>query len=110
MRRKKRVLFENPLIANPHWLAGFSAGEGSFKVRVYESPASKLGFKVQLIFQITQHNRDMQLLKSLIYYLDCGQYNVSNPTASGIFPLRVQNFQITMRKSYRFFVSIIFMG
>lgn len=85
MRSKKRVLFENPLIANPHWLAGFTAGEGSFKVRVYESPASKLGFKVQLIFQITQHNRDMQLLKSLISYLDCGQYNVSNQTASGIF-------------------------
>lgn len=34
MRSKKRVLFENPLIANPHWLAGFTAGEGSFKVRV----------------------------------------------------------------------------
>ena len=81
----KRVLFENPQIANPHWLAGFTAGEGSFKVRVYESPASKLGFKVQLIFQITQHNRDMQLIKSLISYLDCGQYNASNQTASGIF-------------------------
>ena len=77
MRSKKRVLFENPLIANPHWLAGFTAGEGSFKVRIYESPASKLGFKVQLIFQITQHNRDTQLIKSLISYLGCGQYNAS---------------------------------
>jgi len=88
---KKRVLFENPLIANPHWLAGFTSGvrSGSFKVRVYESPASKLGgvpgSKVQLIFQIAQHNRDMQLLKSLISYLDCGQYNASNQTASGVF-------------------------
>lgn len=56
MRSKKRVLFENPLIANPHWLAGFTAGEGSFKVRVYESPASKLGAFLQSTINISNNS------------------------------------------------------
>jgi len=35
----------------------------------------------------------MQLIKSLISYLDCGQYNASNQTASGFFPLGYKIFR-----------------
>ena len=29
--------------------------------------------KVQLVFQLTQHSRDQELMKSLIEYFNCGQ-------------------------------------
>jgi len=35
---------------------------------------SKIGEKVRLRFQISQHSRDEALLKSFIEYFDCGNY------------------------------------
>ena len=32
-----------------------------------------IGFKVKLLFVLTQHSRDEQLLKSFIIYLECGR-------------------------------------
>jgi hypothetical protein len=36
---------DNPVISDPHWVAGFTSGEGSFIVRIYESPAAASGSK-----------------------------------------------------------------
>jgi len=33
-----------------------------------------LGFQVQLVFQLTQHSRDEQLMRSLVEYVGCGKY------------------------------------
>ena len=60
------------LIRDPNWLAGFTSGEGSFKVKVINSPSHRLEFQVQLVFTLTQHERDMELMRSLVNYLDCG--------------------------------------
>ncbi len=54
-------------IKDPNWLVGFTSGEGCFMVRVYESSSI-----YQLIFKLTQHSRDEQLMRSLIQYWDCG--------------------------------------
>lgn len=35
---------------------------------------TKVGLIVSLTFSITQHSRDVELLKSLIKFLDCGRY------------------------------------
>ena len=59
-------------IKDPNWLAGFTSGEGCFKIRVINSSNYRLGSQVQLIFQITQHSRDEPLMKSLIEYLNSG--------------------------------------
>ncbi len=61
-------------IPNPHWLAGFTDADGCFFISVYNSPKSKLGKAVQLLFIITQHSRDKVLMKSLLDYFDCGDY------------------------------------
>ena len=59
-------------IFDPNWLAGFISGEGCFILNLFKSSAYKTGFKIQLRFQITQHSRDEQLIKSLIEYFGCG--------------------------------------
>lgn len=68
----ERPLVANQKIIDPNWLAGFSSGEGCFHVRFKKSTASKLGVQVSLLFKISQHERDKELMKSFIDYLNCG--------------------------------------
>jgi len=60
-------------IPNDFWLAGFFEGEACFYVSVYKSPNSKTGFAVQLVFKVTQHSRDAELLKHMAKHLSCGR-------------------------------------
>lgn len=53
-------------------MAGFVAGEGCFYISIGESKTHKLGGRVMLRFQITQHSRDALLMGSLVNYLGCG--------------------------------------
>jgi len=54
-------------------VAGFTSGDGCFKVSIRESNLYKAGSRVILIFLLTQHNRDEFLLKSMINFFGCGQ-------------------------------------
>lgn len=65
-----RPIVKNKIIQEPQWLAGFTAAEGCFFVNLQKS--TNLGFKVILVFQLTQHSRDEYLMKSLIEFFDCG--------------------------------------
>lgn len=56
---------------DPYWLAGFVSPEGSFMIFIMNSPRRK-GVIVEFVFQLTQHSRDEQLIKSLVKYLDSG--------------------------------------
>lgn len=80
-----RLKVETREIVDPNWLAGFTAGEGSFLINIIKSSRHKTGAQVQLRFQITQHSRDQELLKSLIKYLECGHYNPRSGRDSGDF-------------------------
>ena len=55
----------NQIIEDPNWLAGFTAAEGCFFVKIAKA-TTVIGLRVQLCFQITQHSKDEQLIKSLI--------------------------------------------
>ena len=68
-----RPLTENQEIPHPEWIAGFSSGEGCFFVNIRKG-STKIGFRVDLAFILTQHTRDEQLLRSLIAYFGCGNY------------------------------------
>lgn len=62
-----------PKKIDPYWLAGFSAGESCFNVTIHKSETIT-GYAVKLIFILTQHSRDHQLMESIQKYLGCGNY------------------------------------
>jgi len=45
-------------------------------IKIRELSSYQTGFRVELVFQLTQHVRDEQLMKSLIEYLDCGKISI----------------------------------
>jgi len=53
-------------IPSPYWVAGFVEGEGSFYIKI--STKNEVSFR----FLVTQHIRDIELLKKLAIYLNCG--------------------------------------
>ena len=67
----ERPNVELPKTIYPHWLAGFTAAEGSFMVKIQKSKTI-VGYSVYLVFQLTQHARDKQLMRIIFKYLDCG--------------------------------------
>lgn len=59
-----------------HWLSGFTSGDGNFSAKVNKSFTTKIGFSVQLTFNLYQHNKDLDLMKNLRNYLGCGKVYV----------------------------------
>jgi hypothetical protein len=61
-----------PKIQDPHWMSGFVDAEGCFFATLTNNLTS-----ASLIFKVTQHIRDAELLKEFINYFNCGYYRVS---------------------------------
>ena len=72
-----RPLVINQEIKNPYWIAGFTSGDGGFMVQTQKSLTNNAVDKVWLRFKISQHSRDLILLKSFIEYFDCGNIYMS---------------------------------
>jgi len=104
---ERPLLVESPEI-NPYWLAGFTDGEGSFLINLYNSSVNKLGERTQLRFTITQHRRDIELLKSVITFLDCGII-APNPLDSTV-KLVVSKFSDITEKILPFFDQYLLNG
>ena len=51
------------------WFAGFTDGEGNFDIKKSQQSSSKLGYRLQLRFRVSQHERDKLLMESLVNYL-----------------------------------------
>ena len=66
-----RPIVKTPDNFNPFWLAGFTSAEGCFLIMLSKSK-TKIGYRVQLVFQLSQHSRDYELMKMFIIYLGCG--------------------------------------
>jgi len=49
-----------------------------FFVNITKSNTHSPGYQVRLRFQLTQHCRDEQLMKSLVEYFDCGNLYFGN--------------------------------
>ena len=60
-------------------MSGFASAEGYFGVRIRKSYATKVGFVVELRFELGQHFRDADLIRSFITYFGSGSvYEESN--------------------------------
>ena len=72
-------------IPDPNWFIGFTDGEGCFSVNITASKTLQVGYQVQLLFRISQHIRDAQLIGSFIEYLGCGRYAPVTGYNHGVF-------------------------
>ena len=68
-----RPLMPLQKIPHPEWLAGFTTGEGCFFIKITKD-RNRAGIGVQLVFQVAQHIRDEELMKSFVDYFKCGRY------------------------------------
>jgi hypothetical protein len=68
----QRPVVEFTKIQDPHWLAGFVSGDGSFMVKIGKSKTHLSGFQVGLRLSIGQHSRDQIFFNSFQEYLGCG--------------------------------------
>ena len=59
---------------HPYWIAGFASGDGSFMIKLRVNNAYSAGGHVGLAFVLTQHSRDLSLIKCLADYFDSGQF------------------------------------
>nr|QBM09615.1 hypothetical protein [Dactylella sp.] len=103
-----RPIIVDQTIKYPHWLAGFITGESTFSISIFKS-TTKVGYAVKLIFRITQHSRDVELMKSLIGYLDCGRY-VAGPLTKNYGDYIVSNLPDIIEKIIPFLNKYSVMG
>lgn len=68
-----RPLVENTLIPDPHWLAGFIEGDGCFNCQLKKGGNGRT--LVVLRFMLSQHTRDIELMKSINEYFGGGSLN-----------------------------------
>ena len=103
---KKPLISNKNFILHPQWIAGFTSGDGCFKVNIKESNAYKTGKRVTLIFVLTQHIRDEALLKNLVNFFGCGQaYSYANHTE-----FMCQSFKDNFEKILPFFIKYPILG
>jgi len=101
----KKLLMENPVIPDPQWIAGFTAGEGCFFISTFKSK-TKIGVAVRLKFILVQHVRDEQLIKSFIEYFGCGNVQLSKEAVYFV----VEKFSDLEIKIIPFFVKYTIIG
>ena len=69
----ERPIINTENIPDSNWIARFVTGEGNFDVRITQQSTNKIGYRVQLRFRISQHERDIKLMECLIKYLGSGK-------------------------------------
>lgn len=57
---------------SPYWLSGFISVEGNFDVHT-PCRVSKLGYRVNLRFRITQDIRYINLMEKIVKFMKCGK-------------------------------------
>ena len=92
----QRPVVEVKPISNPQWLAGFVTGEGCYLVGVVKGKSTKSGYQAILVFSISQHLRDSDLMKNIVKYLGCGNFRPRHKKSYG--EISVQKFSDIVTK------------
>nr|ATI20347.1 LAGLIDADG endonuclease [Juglanconis sp.] len=108
INQKNRLLVHTPKIPNPFWIAGFTSGEGCFFFNIGKDSKMKLGYRVRVGFQLTQHIRDRQLLILLETYFGCGKYYLANDHRHGDYI--VSDISALIEKIIPFFTQYKIIG
>jgi len=75
-----RPVVETQIIPNSALIAGFSAGESCFDIKISKQISINLGYQTQLRFRFTQHVKDKALIWLIASYLNCGTIYISRST------------------------------
>lgn len=76
MSVQTRHLNQKDYMLNPWWVTGFCDGESSFSILIRKSKTHKLGWSVELCFQVELHKKDIAILKQIKSYFGVGEiYN-----------------------------------
>lgn len=93
---------------DPQWVAGFTSGEGCFKVNVRESKLYKAGSRVVLIYILTQHIRAALLLKSMVNFF--GYVLAQTSSYKDYIEFRCQSFKHNYENILPFFKKYPILG
>jgi len=64
-----------PNLLNPHWVSGFTAGDGVFSIGI-----RLITGQIYFRFHIAQHSRDVLLMNLLIKFFNCGKVHIRSNT------------------------------
>lgn len=84
-----RPIINSTKILDPNWISGFASGDGCFLLSIFKSKKIKTGYVIQLIFKLTQHKKDKNLLELIAKFLNCGTVYLHSENA---FVYTVSNF------------------
>lgn len=73
----EKPIMEGVANPDPDWFAGFASAESCFLINIKNSSSNNCGYQVWLSFTLTQHKRDVDLIKSLVGYLGCGSVEIT---------------------------------
>ena len=93
---------ETCLIPHPQWLVGFTSGEGNFSVSLDK------GTYKSLLFKITQHKIDEELLIAIKEYFNCGYCYLRK--AENIVDFKVTKFSDITEIIIPFFINNPILG
>jgi len=93
-------------IPDPFWIAGFTSAEGCFLAHVVNSTTHKLKKRIILVFSLSQHIREDELMSSLKNYFSCGHVYKNKE----VFLFRVENFVYVESKLIPFFKEYPILG
>ncbi len=93
-------------IPDPFWIAGFTAAEGCFFVHIINSTTHRLKKRVILVFLLTQHIRENELMLSLKNYFSCGHIYKNKE----VHTYRIENFSDVGSKFIPFFEKYPVLG
>ena len=97
-----------PKFINPYWLLGFIEGEGCFFVVLDDNQSSITNFITNLLFKLTQHSRDIELLKNISKFLGCG--TIYEESKNQIANLICKNLSDIEKKIIPFFEKYLLRG
>jgi hypothetical protein len=69
---------------DPRWVSGFVDGEGCFSISFHKNPhvRSTRGWQVTAVFQVSQHERDREILERLAFTFGCGGVRSKGPRST----------------------------
>ena len=105
----KKEIIHTTNIPDLHWISGFVSGEGNFDAGIRKSTNFK-NERVYLRFRITQHERELKLMKLLIKYLGAGRIEFDRRVDASTITIVVGNYSDIIKKIIPFFDKYPILG